>query len=105
MYVEVETNLKKIIIKMSIKGCFNQENIMEQKPAQIELGENVYDKNVRKRVVIEQMSHLMRKPAFCICKNKDTDQLCGNCKVEQRLCFRYMDNSHACLLKSEISNF
>ena len=42
---------------MSIKGCFNQENIIEQKSAQIELGENVYDKNVRKRVVIEQIEH------------------------------------------------
>ena len=25
-----------------------------------------------------KMSLVMRKPAFCICKNKDADQLCGN---------------------------
>ena len=31
----------------------------------------------------------MRNPAFCICENKDTDQLCSNCAADQRLCFRY----------------
>ena len=29
----------------------------------------------------------MRKPAFCICKNKDADQLRGNHAADQRLCF------------------
>ena len=29
----------------------------------------------------------MRKPAFCICENKDADQLCGNHEADQRLCF------------------
>ena len=28
-----------------------------------------------------------RKPAFCICENKGTDQLRGNCEADQRLCF------------------
>ena len=32
----------------------------------------------------------MRKPAFCICENKDADQLRGNREADQRLCFRYM---------------
>ena len=31
----------------------------------------------------------MRKPAFCICENKDADQLRGNREADQRLCFRY----------------
>ena len=26
---------------------------------------------------------------FCICENKDADQLRGNRKADQRLCFRY----------------
>ena len=26
------------------------------------------------------MSHVSRKPAFCICENKDADQLRGNCE-------------------------
>ena len=33
----------------------------------------------------------MRKPAFCICENKDADQLRGNPEADQRLCFRYTD--------------
>ena len=46
----------------------------------------------------------MRKPAFCICENKDTDQLCGNRKADQRLCFRYIGTTIALLSKSEISS-
>ena len=34
------------------------------------------------------MSLVMRKPAFCICENKDADQLRGNREADQRLCFR-----------------
>ena len=30
----------------------------------------------------------MRKPDFCICENKDADQLHSNCAADQRLCFR-----------------
>ena len=37
------------------------------------------------------MSLVVRKPAFCICENKDADQLRGNHEADQRLCFRYMD--------------
>ena len=32
----------------------------------------------------------MRKPDFCICENKDADQLRGNREADQRLCFCYM---------------
>ena len=35
----------------------------------------------------------MRKPAFCICENKDVDQLRSNCASDQRLCFRYIDRT------------
>ena len=35
----------------------------------------------------------MRKLAFCICENKDADQLRGNREADQRLCFRYMDST------------
>ena len=35
----------------------------------------------------------MRKPAFCICENKDADQLRGNCKTDQRLRFHYTDST------------
>ena len=50
------------------------------------------------------MSRAMRKPAFCICENKDADQLHGNCKADQRLYFRYIDSSIPLLPKSEISS-
>ena len=36
------------------------------------------------------MSLVMRKPAFCICENKDLDELRGNREADQRLCFRYV---------------
>ena len=46
----------------------------------------------------------MRKPAFCICENKDADQLRGNRKADQHLFFRYTDNTVPLLPKSEISS-
>ena len=46
----------------------------------------------------------MRKPAFCICENKDTDQLRGNREADQRLCFHYMNSTIPLLSKSEISS-
>ena len=46
----------------------------------------------------------MRKPAFCICENKDADQLRGNREADQRLCFRYTDSTVPLLPRSEISS-
>ena len=51
------------------------------------------------------MSLVMRKPAFCICENKDADQLRGNREADQRLCFRYTDSTIFLLPKSGISSF
>ena len=34
-----------------------------------------------------KMSRDVRKPDFCICENKDADQLRGNREADQRLCF------------------
>ena len=45
----------------------------------------------------------MRKLAFCICENKDADQLHGNREADQRLCFHYIDTTIPLLSKSEIS--
>ena len=47
----------------------------------------------------------MGKPTICIGKNEDADQLRGNRKADQRLCFRYSDSTIPLLLKSEISRF
>ena len=46
----------------------------------------------------------LRKPAFCICENKDADQLQGNREANQRLCFRYIDSTILLLSKYEISS-
>ena len=51
-----------------------------------------------------EMSLVMRKPAFCICENKDADQLRGGREADQRLCFRYMDSTIPLLSKYEISS-
>ena len=45
----------------------------------------------------------MRKLDFCICENKDVDQLRGNREADQRLCFHYMDSTICFLSKAEIS--
>ena len=46
----------------------------------------------------------MRKPTFCIRENKEADQLRGNRKADQRLCFRHIDSPIPLLSKSEISS-
>ena len=51
-----------------------------------------------------KMSRVVRKPAFCICENKDADQLRGNREADQRLCFRYIESTIPLLSKSEISS-
>ena len=48
------------------------------------------------------MSRVVRKPAFCLCENKDADQLRGYREADQRLCFRYTDTTIPLLSKSEI---
>ena len=47
---------------------------------------------------------VMRKPAFCICENKDADQLCGNCTADQHLCFHCTVSTTPLLHKSGISS-
>ena len=50
------------------------------------------------------MSRVVRKQDFCICENKDADQLRGNLEADQRLCFRYIESTIPLLPKSEISS-
>ena len=52
-----------------------------------------------------KMGCVMRKPDFCICENKDADQLRGDRrKADQRLWFRYINSAFPLLPKSEISS-
>ena len=52
----------------------------------------------------KHMSRVMRKPMFCICENKDADQLRGNREADQRLCFSYLDSTMPLLPKYKISS-
>ena len=53
---------------------------------------------------LQYMSSDVRKPVFCICENKDAEQLRSNCAADQRLCFRYIDSVIPLLSKFEISS-
>ena len=44
------------------------------------------------------------KTAFCICENKDADQLCSNRAADQRLCFHYTGSTIPLLPKYKISS-
>ena len=61
-----------------------------------------------KQVVMElgcnKMSRDVRKPDFCICENKDADQLRGDREADQHLCFRHLDITIPLLSESEISS-
>ena len=59
----------------------------------------LFRKNKRSR-----KSRIMRKQAFCICENKDADQLRGNREADQCLCFRNTDSTIPLLPKSKVSN-
>ena len=51
-----------------------------------------------------ELKRIVRKPDFCICENKDADQLRGNHEADQRLCFRYIDSTISLLPIYEISS-
>ena len=58
----------------------------------------------RSLLQLTQMSRLVRKQTFCICKNKDADQIRGNREADQRLCFRYIVRTITLLSKPEMSS-
>ena len=53
----------------------------------------------------KDLSHRIRKPTICICKNKGAGQLRGKSEADQRLCFRYTDSTIPYLLQFNISSF
>ena len=49
---------------------------------------------VQRVFMLINLSLVVRKPAFCICENKDADQLRSNyCAADQRRWFRYTDST------------
>ena len=71
-------------------------------------GSNVFSPSHNCRItttpIYIEMSHVMRKSAFCIYENKGSDQLRSNCAADQRLCFRYTDSTIPLLRNSKISS-
>ena len=65
---------------------------------QIHIQTEYYDRKVN-------MIRVMRKPAFSICENKGTDQLCGNHTADQRLCFYYIDSTNFLNRKFQASSY
>ena len=68
------------------------------------LGEATQEPEDKTNLVLLYMSLVMRKPAFCICENKDADQLRGDREADQRLCFRYIASTIPLLPKYKISS-
>ena len=60
--------------------------------------------SVQGLTTVSEISHVMRKPTFCICENKGPDQLRSYCKADLRLCFCDRDNTIPLLTKSQISS-
>ena len=56
------------------------------------------------RFVRNKEKYCKSKSAFCICENKDADQLRSNYAADQHLCFRNIDSTIPLLPKSEISS-
>ena len=58
----------------------------------------------RSSLIKPHMRCVMRKLTFCICENKDADQLRGDCAADQRLCFCYTDSTITLHSKSKFSS-
>ena len=56
------------------------------------------------RELNDHLCRAVRKAGFCICENKEADQIRGNREAVQCLCFRYLDSTITLLCKSEISS-
>ena len=54
---------------------------------------NLTDRFFCDKAQTEKMGLVMRKPAFCICENKDADQLRGKSEADLHLRFRYTDST------------
>ena len=90
-----------------VKSLFATEyRVQAIKPSYtcVSLGVSVYcfDRTTANRTHI-YISLVMRKPAFCMCENKDAHQLRSNCATDQCYCFRYTDSTTPSLPRPEIT--
>ena len=89
--IHVTSRPRKTIIMLCINGKIATKRKYYTNPIYIFMKNNKND---------DKMSHIVRKPDFCLGENKGADQLRGNREADQRLCFRYSDSTIPLLLKS-----
>ena len=90
-----------LIIKYTKSKYLTKRNMVQSK----QQGTGPHHENTDFMIVHPgtKLSCVVRKSAFCICENKDADQLRGNREADQRLCFHYTDSTIPLLSKSENS--
>ena len=54
-------------------------------------------------VKLPKLSHIMRKPAFAICKQQSRRSACASAQSDQRLCFHCLDSIISQIAIAEIS--
>ena len=84
------------------KKALEMDNMMMMRNANCKKPDQIASLSRSALFVETFMSRVVRKLAFCLCKNKDADQLCGNREADQRLCFCYTDSQIPLLPSSEI---
>ena len=94
---------------------FNQTNALDRRERTLKI--HAFNESFSSRIIINEhctytVSYSLdsyeprcEKTGFCICENKDADQLRGNREADQHLCFRYTDTTIPLLYKFEISSF
>ena len=58
----------------------------------------------KKKTMLDTFEPRREKPTFCICENKDTDQLRSNRIADHCLCFCCIESTIPLLSKPEISS-
>ena len=99
------TGSKKIGMSFHAEGCVDPRTLVPpEDPVVLVVGAMAHGSVSMSLVSLNKMSLVIRRPAFCICVNKDADQLRGNREADQRLCFRYRDSTIPLLPKYENSS-
>ena len=93
-------NETKDAVSVTLKLKLTELNCSNFIPLKVLLQEKMHQIEDLKSIKLRR-----EKTVFCICENKEADQLRGYREADQRLCFRYTDSTIPLLSKSEISSF
>ena len=100
----VESILKHVRERIENGGECSLKEINTLPLCQYLLNEEEINEVTNTLPLCQYFSCVMRKPAFCLCENKDADQLRSDREADQCLCFRYTDSTIPLLLNSGISS-